>query len=181
MRLLSNGNRPYHWGPFPLEVLARDDAVAVTEVGRPRRGADVPRAAGPQFGQSLRYYRDIFARAADGDVAPERAPGTDDPDRCAIDIKGASYFLDAAQVGICEIPETAWREGATPLPHTHAIVLLIEHPRVPSDEPLSAAWTGDHVVETAEMRGTEIAANIAGHIRLMGYGARADLPGERRL
>ncbi len=181
MRILTNGNRPYHWGPFPLETLARDDAAADIEISRAPREAERPRDAGALMGKSLRHYRDIFAQAADGDIAPEKAPETGDPVRSSVDIKGASYFLDAAQVGICEIPDSAWREGSTPLSHSHAIVMLIEHPQVPRDEPLSAAWTQDHVVETAEMRGTEIGANIAGHIRLMGYAARADLPGERLL
>jgi ferredoxin len=37
------------------------------------------------------------------------------------------------------------------------------------------------VQELAEMRATEIAGNLAGHIRLMGFDARADVPGQRFL
>lgn len=181
MRLLKNGDRPYHLGPFPLETLRRDDTVAKRELNRPRCGADKDTLPASMLGKALRDYRDIFARVADGDVAPETAPDTDDPDRCAVDIKGAAYFLDASQVGICRLPESAWREGATPGGHTHAIVILLEHQRVPEDQPIARNWVADDVVSMAEMRATEIAGNIAGHIRLMGYSARAEVPGSRQL
>lgn len=181
MRLLKNGDRPYHLGPFPLETLPRDETLAAVEIARPRISADIARDAPPLLGQALREYRDIFARVAEGDVAPEHAPDTDDPERCTVDIKGAAYFMDASQVGICRIPETAWREGAAPHAHSHAIVLLLEHQRVPVDEPSAKAWTTENVQEMAEMRATEIAGNLAGHIRLMGFDARADVPGQRSL
>jgi hypothetical protein len=36
-------DRPYHFGLFPLETLARDDTVVAREAARPpRSGADVP-------------------------------------------------------------------------------------------------------------------------------------------
>ena len=84
-------------------------------------------------------------------------------------------------IGICRIPLNAWRAGATPRAHTHAIVLLLEHQRVPHDEPRARSWAEGNVQELAEMRATEIAGNLAGHIRLMGFDARADVPGQRFL
>lgn len=181
MRLLKNGDRPYHLGPFPLETLSREEAISASEIARPKIAAEAARAAAPLLGQALREYRDIFAMVAEGDVAPAHAPDTDDPERCTTDIKGAAYFMDASQVGICRIPENAWREGATPRAHSHAIVLLVEHQRVPEDEPSAQAWTTENVRELAEMRATEIAGNLSGHIRLMGFDARADVPGQRIL
>ena len=181
MRLLKNGDRPYHLGPFPLETLPRDERIAGPEIARPHIAADTNKEAGPLLGLSLRAYRDIFSRVAEGEVAPIRAPDTDDPMRCTVDIKGAAYFMDASQVGICRIPLNAWREGATPRAHTHAIVLLLEHQRVPHDEPRARSWAEGNVQELAEMRATEIAGNLAGHIRLMGFDARADVPGQRFL
>ena len=84
-------------------------------------------------------------------------------------------------IGICRIPLNAWRAGAMPRAHTHAIVLLLEHQRVPHDEPRARSWAEGNVQELAEMRATEIAGNLAGHIRLMGFDARADVPGQRFL
>lgn len=181
MHLLKNANRPFHLGSFPLETLPRDDALGAKEISRPSVAMASDRPSSPMLGQSTREYRDLFGQFAVGEVAPEVAPGTDDVKRCTVDILGAAYFLDASHAGICLIPESAWRVGATQLPHSHAIVIMVEHSRVPDDEPLSAEWTRTAVVDTAEMRATEIAVNIAGHIRLMGYDARADVPGDRML
>ena len=178
MHLLKNGNRPFHLGAFPLETLPRDDELGAQEIARPAVAMVADRPASPLLGKSTRDYRDLFGQFATGEVAPEVAPDTDDMKRCTVDILGAAYFLDASHAGICLIPESAWRVGATPQPHSHAIVIMVEHSRVPDDEPLSAAWTRAAVVDTAEMRATEIAVNIAGHIRLMGYDARADVPGD---
>ncbi|MGZ0247867.1 MAG: hypothetical protein ACKVH1_18245, partial [Alphaproteobacteria bacterium] len=114
MRLLKNGDRPYHLGPFPLEVLPRDAGLAADEMTRPRIGPDTSVPTATMLGRALRETRDIFARVAEGDVAPAYAPGTDDPVECTNEIKSAAYFMDASQVGICAIPDTAWREGAVP-------------------------------------------------------------------
>ncbi|MBT6534669.1 MAG: Fe-S protein [Rhodospirillaceae bacterium] len=181
MHLLKNGNRPFHLGPFPLETLPRDDTLGALEISRPAAPPAVDRPAAPMLGEVTRKFRDMFAGFASGDVAPATAPDTDDVKRCTVDIMGAAYFLDASQAGICLIPENAWRTGSTPLAHSHAIVIMVEHSPVPGDEPLSAEWTRSAVVDAAEMRATEIAVNIAGHIRLMGYDARADVPGDRML
>ena len=181
MHLLKNGNRPFHLGSFPLETLPRDETLAAAEVSRPAAPQAADRTPSPMLGDVTRKFRDMFADFATGDVAPATAPDTDDVVRCTVDIKGAAYFLDASQVGICLIPGSAWRTGTTSLPHSHAIVIMVEHSRIPDDEPLSAEWTRSAVVDTAEMRATEIAVNIAGHIRLMGYDARADVPGDRML
>ncbi|MBT5569884.1 MAG: hypothetical protein HOJ90_01575, partial [Alphaproteobacteria bacterium] len=181
MRLLKNGDRPFHLGPFPLEVLPHDDGIATGEINRVRIGPDHDRTPHMMLGSALREYRDIFAQVAEGEVAPETAPDTDDPDRSTVDIKGAAYFMDASQVGICLIPDSAWRENESPDGNNLAIVILLEHQRIPQDEPLSESWISNNLVEMAEMRATEIAGNLSGHIRLMGYNARVDLPGSRRL
>lgn len=180
MRILKTGDRPFHLGTFPLETLPRDPVAAASPGSRSAPpDAECPTAGA--FGPVLRKYRELFAAFASGEPAPAKAPGTDDRARCAVDIKGAAYFLDASQVGICDIPGDAWREGAAPRPHTHAVVILVEHGRVPSDEALAAEWIEGNVEEAARMRATEIAVTLAGHIRLMGFDATADLAGTRRL
>lgn len=181
MNLFKSGNRPFHLGPFPLETLPRDRGVAAAEGARAPCGMEARCAPPPLLGEALRTYREIFAQVAEGQAAPVRAPGTENRHQATIDIKGAAYFLDASQVGIARIPENAWRVGAAAHPHTHAIVLLIEHQRVPDDQPTARSWISGNVQELAEMRAMEIAGSIAGHIRLMGYNARADIPGRRLL
>ncbi len=123
----------------------------------------------------------MYARFAEGAHAPETAPGTDDPARCTVDVKGACYFLNASQVGICQIPESAWLDGAAPDSHGQAVVILVEHGRVPDDQIIAQGWIAPAVAETAHMRAAEIATSLARHIRQMGYAARADVAGHRKL
>ena len=181
----SSKNRPFHWGYFPLETLPRDPAVAAQEIARPARPLPdcPPRSAEPGgqhnlLGAAVQRYHALFARFAEGDPAPARAPLPADPARRAEDIKGAAYFMDASQVGICQIPANAWFQGVEQSEHTHAIVILVEHARVPEADNPAHAWTAPAVADTAAMRAGEIAVCIAGHIRMMGFAARAHLSGQ---
>ena len=171
-------DRPYHLGPFPLETLATDDAVGAGEAARPRVAATPP---GPRDGPLARaadHYRDLFAKFADGPVAPKPAPVPDDLTRRAADIKGAAYFLDAAQVGICRIPANAWCSGGEHPAHAFAAVILVEHPRRPEPDNLADAWIAPARAAVADMRAAEIAICVAGHIRAMGFAARAHFAGD---
>ena len=160
-------NRPYSLGPFPLETLDRDDSVLAVEAGRPKVAPTADIEPGGMLGSVTRNYRELFAGFAEEDCAPERAPGTDDPIRCTADVKGACYFMNASQVGICEIPATAWLEGVNADDHRQAIVILVEHGRVPTDQSIAAAWIAPAVTEVSDMRAAEIATNLARHIRQM--------------
>ena len=174
-------NRPYSLGLFPLEALARDDSILDAEANRPKLKPVPDTEPSGLLGHAVRDYRELFARFAEEDHAAETAPETDDPARCTVDVKGACYFMNASQVGICAIPENAWLEGVTADDHRHAIVILVEHGRVPADQAIAAEWIAPAVIETANMRAAEIATCLARHIRLMGYPARADVAGHRKL
>jgi len=170
-------NRPYHLGLFPLETLRTDDSVAAREAARsPLAAAPGPAARGP-LGRAADHYRELFAKFADGSVAPQQAPVPNDLSRRAIDIKGAAYFLDASQVGICEIPRNAWLSGAGPPAHRTAAVILVERPRLPEPDNLAREWVEPAADTIADMRAAEIAVCIAGHIRAMGFSARAHFAG----
>ncbi len=174
-------NRSYSLGPFPLETLARDDSVREVEANRPRVSAPAERVPAGLLAESARDYRELYAKFIEDKPAPELAPGTDDPARCTVDVKGACYFMNASQVGICDIPDSAWLEGASPDDHGKAVVIMVEHGRVPTDQPIAAGWIAPAVEETADMRAAEIATTLARHIRKMGYTARADIAGHRKL
>jgi ferredoxin len=169
-------NRPAHFGPFPLEALPRDGAVATAEAARS------PRAAVKQSGDDLLSvavdrYSEVYAEFVEGDVAPETAPLPDDLERRSVDVKGAAYFMDASQVGICLMPDNAWLDGAAREAHGHAIVILVEHGRVPEPDNLAHRWVVPAVAATSDMRAAEIAALVAGHIRQMGFSARTHFAG----
>lgn len=170
-------DRPFHYGPFPLEGLARDDSVVASETMRaPLASADAAPADGLLAGVA-QHYGELFARFADGPVAAKQAPLPDDLARRATDIKGAAYFLDASQVGICRIPESAWLSGSERPAHDHAIVILVERARVPEAGNAAREWVEPAREAVADMRAAEIMVCIGGHIRNMGIPARAHFTG----
>jgi len=174
-------NRPFHLGPFPMETLRCDPSMVAVEHSRSpaiAAGLSVPN---DPLNRAVAHYRKIFAQFTGGEAAPTKAPVPDDLERRAEDIKGGGYFMDASGIGICALPATAWLEGATLPAHSHAVIVLVEHPTVPADDELAARWTRDAIEPIADLRAAEIAVCIAGHIRMMGFSARAHISGDMML
>lgn len=177
----SSKNRSFHLGPFPLEVLPRDDFILAEEgIRSPLPIPEYEPNAGPLV-DAVDHYRDIFSSFVTGDHTPEKAPVPDDPERRTIDVKGAAYFMDASQVGICRIPDNAWLKGAIKEAHNHAIVILVEHARIPEEDNLAHEWVTPAVQATSDMRAAEIAALVAGHLRQMGVPATPHFAGYEAL
>jgi len=175
-------DRPYHLGPFPLESLPVDDGVAMREAARPPRpAATASTAPDAPLARAADHYREIFSRFVDGTPAPAPAPVPNDLARRAVDIKGAAYFLDAAQAGICAIPAHAWLSGTTPPAHAFALVIMVERPRIPEPHNLARSWVTPATSEIVAMRAAEIAICVAAHIRNMGFAARAHIAGNTLL
>ena len=174
-------DRPFHLGPFPLETLARDDTVTAAESARPPVAAPADGMAGGLLAQAARKFTDLYGNFARAEPAAEKAPVPDDLDRRTVDIKGVAYFMDASQVGICHLPEAAWLAGAERESHDHAVVILVEHGRVPEPGNLARDWVLPAISASSEMRAAEIAALVAGHIRVMGFSASMHGPGEARV
>ncbi len=174
MIFFSNKSRPYHLGSYPLERIARDPGLLEREIAMPAeaRPANGKQAA-PGFGEAVEKYHRIFHALRDSEPAPAKAPVPDDLERRMTDVKGAGYFLNASQIGICEIADSCWLEGSSPAGHSHAVVVLVEHPRCPEHGTLANTWVADVIPEIAEFRAYEIAISIANHILQMGYSARA--------
>ncbi len=174
MIFFSNKNRYFHYGPYPLERLRRDEQIAMDERRAGRNDRPVPaNGASSNYAAALGKYHNIFKQFCKGDVAPAKAPAPDDLQRRSIDIKGAGYFLDAAQVGICELFESCWYKDATPEKHSHGIVVLAEYSRLPEADNLARDWLKGAIHETAQVRAFEVAVGIANHIRAMGFDATA--------
>jgi hypothetical protein len=170
--------RPYHYGPFPLETLPRDASVAAAEAALPPV-TQKPHGAAPSgaFGQALRTYLEIFKSQVNPEVAPRRAPVPDDTDRRTMDVKGYAYFLNASQAGICRIPESAWVAGVERPDHRHAVVLLVEHGRIPESDNPAREWVSPAVKEAGDIRAGEIAVCVARHIAKLGFPSRAHVAG----
>lgn len=169
-------NRPFYLGRFPLETLPTDTDVADREAARPALIAQAEPAAqhGP-LARAATHYRDLFAAFIDGPVAGKPAPVPDDLALRTADIKGAATFLDAAQTGICAIPPSAWIAATDHPAHEVAIVIMVERPRVPEPDNLASEWVQPARDAVAGMRAAEIAVCVAGHIRAMGFAARAHI------
>ncbi len=174
MIFFSNKSRPYHLGPVPLERIKRDPAVREQELQRPlqARGEFQPETDS-DFATAVDKYHEIFHALRAEEVAPGKAPVPDDLSRRAIDVKGAAYFLNASQVGITELADACWLDGTTPLAHSHAVVILIEHGRLPEEGSLAKTWVDSSIEATAGFRAYEIAISIASHIQKMGFSALA--------
>ena len=174
MIFFSSKNRPFHYGFYPLERLPRDEQIIIDERAASRKAPPVVSDdARSEYGAALEKYHAIFKQFCEGAVAPSRAPVPDDLERRAIDIKGAGYFLDAGQIGICELSASCWYQGANQEQHTHGVVVLAEYPRLPEAGNLARGWLDGCIHETAQMRAFEVAVGIANHIRAMGYNATA--------
>lgn len=175
-------DRPFDLGPFPVESLPTAPEIARVEAARPPK--PVPAAAEAKdspLGRAARHYHEIFSKYVDGPVAPAQAPVPEELARRTVDIRGAAYFLDAAQAGICEIPGNAWLAGRTPFHHRFAIVILIERARIPEPDNPARGWIEPATEAIADMRAAEIAVCLGGHIRNMGFSARAHIAGDTAL
>jgi len=171
-------DRPYHLGPFPFESLPRDDAVLAAEAARPKIAATgwLAPAEGP-LASALRDYHDLFIQTAVDKPTEAQAPVPDDPHRRMVDVKGYGYFMNASQVGICRIPANAWVQGAAAEDHDFAVVLLLEHGRVPEPGNPARQWIAPAIEEAAVCRIGGIAVCLAGHICRLGWPARAHVHG----
>ncbi len=117
-RFFSTRTRPAHLGPYPLEKLERLREIPNLEALAPRPGLRFvsrdPLSIIPAMGQ----YQAMLDLLRQGPVKPEPARIPDDPGARARHLKGFGYYCDAGQVGICAIPEAAWRASRLENPDT---------------------------------------------------------------
>ena len=174
-------DRPFHLGPFPLEALPRDQNIITFEASRPPIAAinGSPRRPNDALTSAVDHYREIFSQFVEGIPAQAKAPVPDDLEPRSVDIKGGAYFMDASCAGICRIPESAWLTGLQKPSHDFAVVVMVEHPRLPEAKNLAHDWTRSSVQATADMRACEIACCLAEYIRHMGFDARAHVAGNQ--
>ncbi len=165
MKLFSNRHRPLHLGPFPLEGLPRLANPRRATMKPPAQRADPP-ASG--FGDIVRSYLDAFLACDDIPVASERVP-LPPAEVLTHEIKSACYFLDAAQVGVCEVDDS----GMTG--KRFAIVMLVEHGRQPERRNRASDWVEGTAGECSALRGAEIAVVVAGYLRQLGYEAHVQV------
>lgn len=168
MRVLSNRNRPVHFGPFPLERIARaktsPDLAGVSECCAARSDT--------RLGRIVNEYIALFEQFRAEEPAPERAPYPGDPQRLSNELKANCYFLNASLAGCCEIPDSAWI-GARIEGHRWALAVLVEFGRAPEPDNLAHAWVKGSEYDCALLRAAEIATISASFLRRLGFCATA--------
>ena len=187
-------------GGFPMERIKRVDnpttLVLEDEVPRvPHRAGFFARAASGDLGERTQRERARFATKhplahamrplmealvplQDGEVADAVDHSTKDPRANSRAIKSLAFYLDADQVGICEIPLYAWyshdQHGNAIIPqHRYAIVMLVDQGHETSEGTSGDDWISGSQSMRAYLRGAEIAGLLAEQIRALGYSARS--------
>ncbi len=199
MSLFHYKHRPPHMGKYPMETVKRVDQpttrIDAEKVPRvPLRGSFFRRpfygdlgkraqAERPRFinkyplAAAMEDLMKVIVPMQDGEVAPEIAPGTGDPEEMAKHLKSLAYFLDMDIVGICEVPEYAWYshdvDGNEIDPrHKYAIVMVIDQGFATMEGASGDDWISGTQSYRAYLRGAEVGSVIANYIRRLGFPAR---------
>jgi len=112
-------------------------------------------------------------------VAPEKIPGTSDPEAMALHIKEVAYFLRADLVGICTLPRYAIYSHRRPdgepisLHHSHAIAIVIDQDWRTSNASNGHDWISNSMSFLSYSHSAFIACILAEYIRRLGYPAWA--------
>ncbi len=108
LKLRSYRHRPVHFGSFPLEKLTRQAEANGIERLAPMEPLSFRRPDDPlSIVNAMQEYQAMLDATRDG-IPKERAEIPEDLNERSNHLKAFGYYLDTAQVGICEIPQGAW-------------------------------------------------------------------------
>ena len=127
MKLRSYRDRPPHLGPYPLERLTRIETAEGLDRLAPMPGLNFRRPEDPlSIVNAMQEYQAMLDATRDGLVKRERGVIPPDPMERANHLKSFGYYCDAAMVGICEIPGSAWLETPLKNPDVDRLASKIE-------------------------------------------------------
>ena len=197
---LEGRHRPWHLGRYPMERITRverpttliiDDEVQRVPARhnffvRARAGDLGPR---PQkevarfipkapHGMASSEMLNRLVTLQHGAVAPERAPGLDDPAANAAAVKALGHFLGADMTGTCPVPTHAWyshHPDGTEIEarHDNGIVFVLDQGYETMEGASGDDWVSGAQSMRAYLRASIIACTLAAHIRTLGYDAEA--------
>lgn len=169
--------RPVDFGPYPLERLPRDAAIIAEEAASdPVSPAGMTVGANPYLVAAAQEHLQAYEELREPEPFSRIAPVPELLSRRSKDVKGAGYFLDASQVGICEIPDSAWL-GTHFAGASHAVVVLVEYSADVDADNLAAGWVEGNEHLLATVRAAEIVSCMCGQISSMGFHSRAHWTG----
>jgi len=101
-----------HLGPYPLERLARQKRAERLETLPDMAGLSFRRPENPlSIVNAMQDYQAMLDATREGMVKKETAELPTDQQERSNHLKSFGYFCDAAQVGICEIPQSAFLDA----------------------------------------------------------------------
>ncbi len=187
--------------PYPVNILKRVDCpttlIKEKEIQRvDERESGFNRAFRGDFGEHLRHERSRMIEKyplsgalgqmqlnlvdiVDGEVAPDKAPLTDDPGRMARHIKDTAYFFRADIVGICQLPPYAVYSHSmatgdpVELNHKYAIAIVVDQDWKTAEATVGNDWISNSMSFMSYSASGFIACILADYIRRLGYPARA--------
>lgn len=108
MRLFSYRKRAAHLGPYPLERVRRQTSMPDLAQVPPMQPLSFVDEDNPEsLSNAMARFIGMFDAIRDGVVAKLPAEIPDDPLERSHHLKGAGYFFDISQVGVCPIPNEA--------------------------------------------------------------------------
>jgi len=127
-RLFSYRNRPAHFGPYPLETLARQDvAEGLDQLPDAPAPLTFRRPSDPlSIVNAMQEYQAMLDATREGLVKRERGIIPSGLQDRANHLKSFGYYCDAAHVGICEIPASAWLKDPVENPDVGRLAEKIE-------------------------------------------------------
>ncbi|MEM5581939.1 4Fe-4S double cluster binding domain-containing protein [Roseibium sp. AS2] len=192
--------RDFVMGPHPFETLKRVDTpttyIDEAHVARvPKRTDMFARAQFGDMGKALQNGAKggYYARKAAPSMAQRRmlgafvllqdgAPATghpvSDPQRDALNVKAAAYFLGVDAVGISRCPDWTWYShdatgAAIDPPHDQAISMIIDQGYETMEGASGDDWISVAQSMRAYLRFSLLGGVIAAQIRRLGYKAKA--------
>jgi len=100
MKWFSYKNRPVHLGPFPLETLARSQALADLDSVMPMRQMTFDHQPAESLAHAMARFMAMMDTVRDGKIIHGQAEIPDDPCARAEHLKAAGYYFDASMVGV---------------------------------------------------------------------------------
>mgnify|MGYP000926046806 FL=1 len=170
---INRNKRPVELGPYPLETLRRDPSVLAEELLRtPKTSGLSSNGSETPLVRATLNHLEAYKELREPEPFAKLAPVPKDLALRTRDIKGAGYFADASQIGICEMPNNGWSVNNYAA-HKFAIVVLVEHSDPIDGDNHAAEWVSGNEHLLATLRAAEIAINLSGQISSMGYFSRA--------
>lgn len=125
-KLFSYAKRPFHFGGFPMEKLARQSAEVDFSALGPQESMSFTDTPKLSIISAMQDYQAMLDATREGMVKKEIAEIPSDLEERSNHLKSFGYYCDSDMVATCEIPKSAWLETGTKNPDVTRLARKIE-------------------------------------------------------